>query len=407
VSALRPILFWMHLAVGVTAGAIILLMSFTGVLLMYERQILAWADSGYRSTAPAPGAARLPLEDLVERVRQAQPGLQPTAITVRADDTAAVAVAGGGRTMYVDAYRGEIVGEASRTGARAAMASLREWHRWLAMSEEDRATGRAITGWSTLLFLGLVVSGMFLWIPRRWTWTQVRAILLFRAGLRGKARDFNWHHAIGIWSAIPLFFVVISALPISFPWANALIYRTVGETPPPAPARPAGAAAGGGAATPVRVDGLDRAFATAREQLEGWRTIQVRVPAAKGAYAFTIDRGDGGQPHLRDTLTVSTAGAVVSFEPFSSQTLGRRLRSLSRFTHTGEVLGLAGQTVAGLVSAGATVLVWTGLALAFRRLLEKVAVLQGAGVQRAGVQRAGDLKAGGYLNEPHSSISDP
>ena len=40
-----------------------------------------------------------------------------------------------------------------------------------------------------------------------------------------------------------------------------------------------------------------------------------------------------------------------------------------RFAHTGEVLGLAGQTVAGVVSAGGVVLVWTGIALALRRFL--------------------------------------
>ena len=39
-----------------------------------------------------------------------------------------------------------------------------------------------------------------------------------------------------------------------------------------------------------------------------------------------------------------------------------------RFAHTGEVLGIPGQTIAGLVSAGGAVLVWTGMALAWRRL---------------------------------------
>jgi hypothetical protein len=39
-----------------------------------------------------------------------------------------------------------------------------------------------------------------------------------------------------------------------------------------------------------------------------------------------------------------------------------------RFAHTGEVLGLAGQTIAGMATAGGTVLVYTGIALAFRRL---------------------------------------
>ncbi|MBP7778413.1 MAG: hypothetical protein KA371_14950 [Acidobacteria bacterium] len=38
-----------------------------------------------------------------------------------------------------------------------------------------------------------------------------------------------------------------------------------------------------------------------------------------------------------------------------------------RFAHTGEYYGLTGQTIAGLVSAGGAVLVYTGLALAWRR----------------------------------------
>ena len=40
-----------------------------------------------------------------------------------------------------------------------------------------------------------------------------------------------------------------------------------------------------------------------------------------------------------------------------------------RFAHTGEVLGLPGQTIAGIASAGAVVLVYTGLALALRRFV--------------------------------------
>ena len=60
-------------------------------------------------------------------------------------------------------------------------------------------------------------------------------------------------------------------------------------------------------------------------------------------------------------------GEVVSYEAFGDQSLGRQLRSISRFAHTGEVLGIPGQTIAGLATAGSVVLVWTGLALAWRR----------------------------------------
>jgi uncharacterized iron-regulated membrane protein len=63
------------------------------------------------------------------------------------------------------------------------------------------------------------------------------------------------------------------------------------------------------------------------------------------------------------------SGAVERCETFADQSRGRRLRSWLRFAHTGEYYGLAGQTIAGLVSAGGAVLVWTGIALALRRLL--------------------------------------
>ena len=44
---LRSFIFWPHLITAVSAGLVILLMSVTGVLLTYERQMLAWADSRF------------------------------------------------------------------------------------------------------------------------------------------------------------------------------------------------------------------------------------------------------------------------------------------------------------------------------------------------------------------------
>ncbi len=62
IMRLRSILFWLHLPLGVIAGAVILIMSVTGVLLTYQRQITAWADMrGYRVER---AAQRLPADVL-------------------------------------------------------------------------------------------------------------------------------------------------------------------------------------------------------------------------------------------------------------------------------------------------------------------------------------------------------
>ena len=86
---------------------------------------------------------------------------------------------------------------------------------------------------------------------------------------------------------------------------------------------------------------------------------------------FTIDQGNGGQPTLRHGLTLDRAtGSVAAWEPFSSQSPGRKARTYIRFLHTGEALGPVGQTIAGIVSLTSLVMVWTGLALAYRRLIQ-------------------------------------
>ncbi len=130
---------------------------------------------------------------------------------------------------------------------RQFMSDMRAWHRWLAYEDEARLTARAVTGWSNVAFLFIVVSGLYLWFPRRWSWQHVRPVLMFTGGARGKARDFNWHNVIGVWCLVPLFIVVISAVPISFPWGNDLVYRAMGEEPPPRRGGGPGEAGRGGA----------------------------------------------------------------------------------------------------------------------------------------------------------------
>jgi uncharacterized iron-regulated membrane protein len=121
----------------------------------------------------------------------------------------------------------------------------------------------------------------------------------------------------------------------------------------------------------VSFAGLDAAWAAAEAQVPEWRAISTRLGGSPDApFTLTVDAGYGGQPQKRGTLTVDRAsGAVRSWETFEALSPGRRARSWLRFAHTGEYYGLTGQTVAGLVSAGGAVLVYTGLALAWRRFM--------------------------------------
>lgn len=372
----RTALFWAHLTTGVVAGSVILLMCVTGVVLTYEKQMLEWADqrSGW---VPLSAGPALSPETLLVAAMGAVPGVAPTGITLRADRRSPATVSfEGGKALLLDASTATVLGEPS-PGLRRFFRSMTNWHRWLALEGTSRATGRAITGAANLGFLFIVLGGMYLWLPKVLAWIQLKQVLWFRRGLAPKARDFNWHNVIGIWSAVPLAIVVAGAVPISYGWGGALVYRMVGETPP-APAAPA-ARPGPAGAGPRRTEadaprkpdlsGLDRAWVSAQGEVPEWRAATVRLAASGEApHVVTIDAGYGGQPQYRTTLTIARAdGAVTRRERFDDLSPGRQWRSWFRFAHTGEYYGLTGQTIAGVVSAGGAVLVYTGIALSLRR----------------------------------------
>jgi len=369
---LRRVIFWCHLAAGVCAGVVILIMSVTGVLLAYERQLTRWADTrDYVVARPSPDAARLPLKALLAKAREGQTAA-PTSVTLyRGEAEPATVSFQGGRSLFVNPYTGEVMGEGSPR-VRAFFRGVTDWHRWLGAGGESRAAGRAVTGAANLVFLFIVMSGFYLWWPRRWTRSSLRAVTWFRRMQTARARDFNWHNVVGFWSALPLFVVVLSAVVISYTWASDLVYKLAGEEPPAQQQRggPPGGAGQQQQGAAVPLEGLDALLARAERQVEGWRGITLQLPPkADAPVTFAIDRGNGGQPQLRSQLTLDRAtGEVVRWEPYSNYTLGRRLRSWLRFAHTGEVYGLIGQTVAALASAGGALLVYTGLSLALRRM---------------------------------------
>ena len=218
-----------------------------------------------------------------------------------------------------------------------------EWHRWLGAKGDNRNVARAITGACNLGFLFMVVSGFYLWWPRNWNLKSLRNITWFRRGLPSRVRDFNWHNTIGFWSAAPLFIIVLSGVVISYTWAGNLVYRIVGETPPaprarikhPSPSNDQ-TFAPANILTPPSNERSNKSATGAASRCNYLQTHRRH-------FTFNIDRGNGGQPQKRGQLVLDRAtGEVVRWEPFSSNTRGRQLRSILRFAHTGEVVGLAG-----------------------------------------------------------------
>ena len=97
----------------------------------------------------------------------------------------------------------------------------------------------------------------------------------------------------------------------------------------------------------------------------------MRLPdRPRAPVSFTMNDARHWNTFARSQLTLDAAtGDIVRWEPYAGQSRGQKWRGWVRFGHTGELGGIVGQALAGIASLGGVVLVWTGLALAFRRLV--------------------------------------
>lgn len=268
-------------------------------------------------------------------------------------------------------YTGRVLGKGSKLSDW--FHEVIDWHRWLGMEGEGRAAGRAITGACNLAFFWLTISGVYLWWPQRWHWRSIKPGLLFNFHLRGKARDWNWHNVIGFWSSAVLVVLTLTAVLMSYPWANDLLYTLTGSEPPPRNQGPGAQAQdqqrrGGGAARKRTPMASFDAFQASAERLSpGWVMMMIRLPP-HGDVPVTDSILESSAPHMfaRSQLTLNRASAeIVKWAPYANNSTGRKLRSWFRGLHTGEAFSFVGQTVAGLASLGGCFLVWTSFAMAW------------------------------------------
>jgi uncharacterized iron-regulated membrane protein len=313
------------------------------------------------------------MNELLQAVRRAGIG-DPTAIVLRNQTEAAIQFSiGRSKTVYVDPYTGAVLGVSSER-AHEFFLAVERLHRALGAPLGSKTVGHWLAAISNLLFGALILLGVILWMPRKWIRKAVRASIIFRTGLRGRARAWNWHNVIGIWCALPLLVIAVTGIVMSYSWANALLFRLAGSTPAATGREGGDRRPLGRQSTAGPEPNYDQMFTVARGLNSGWHTITLNVARdASATVAAVIDTGTGGQPQKRSQYLLNrNTGALVKTSTFADGSLGQRLRAFVRFGHTGEYGGWPGQAIAAVASLGACVLVYTGLSLSLRRLAAKL-----------------------------------
>ncbi len=353
--AFRRRLLSLHLWAGLTIGLVVAMLGLTGAGLVFRTKLEPRFNPEIMRVEPGP--VRLSHDLLVANARAANPmsGLaymrtftEPERpVMIRFKDN---------RTYYVNPYTGTVLGWQNRNSG--IFGRLVEMHRLRYLGE----AGGEVTATCALIFTFVIITGIVLWVPA--TRAALKAGLVPKFKLTGRALMFNLHRTFAIYAALIVLTSAATGVPQAFEWAKGILYRISGSTEmiPPAP--------------PVANTGGESIEAV-------WQNLLQRAPNVGEALLYFPKGGlvegyfvekEAPFPYARGEIWCDPAGNVIRFTPYRQTSAGFRLYWWLYSVHTGQVGGVVGQLLLLFGGLSVPFLAVTGLLSYLRRKSPKPAI---------------------------------
>lgn len=209
-----------HFYAGLFVMPLLLLLSITGTLYVFQPQIeAALYPNRLFVAAPAQDAARLSYSDLARAAQAALPA-QSSLLRVNVNNTVDRSAelvyklpSGRKTSIYLNPYNGQVLGRLDVD--RRFMQVVRNLHRDLMLGRWGGILMELAATWT----LVMLATGIALWWPDKSSQAvSSKGRLRPRAELRGRLWWRDLHTVIGIWFAAGAFFFVLSGMPWSGVW---------------------------------------------------------------------------------------------------------------------------------------------------------------------------------------------
>jgi uncharacterized iron-regulated membrane protein len=343
----------LHLVLGFASGLVVLVVSLTGSLLVFEHE-LEEAVAHDRFFVERPGTRRLPADALLAGVRAAYPGRPVGGFEIDHDarKTVRVKLEEPRTTVFVNPYSGQIQGEQAHD-ARFFTVVLK-LHRYL-LAEE---AGKAVTGVSCVVFVLMLLSGVVLWWPRNAAFLRDR--LRVRLKARWRRVNYDAHSVAGFYAALPLLVIALTGLVWAYKPVNGAIFLLLDDKPQDK-SKPV-SVAGGRTAGGLAYEGL---VARTHRQYAFPGDLTVNLPKDDSA-SVVVAKEDlsAALPNVVSFLYFDQySGELLKAEPYETVSRGMKVRRAVYPIHTGSVGGVFTKIIALLVSLFAASLPVTGFLL--------------------------------------------
>lgn len=340
-------IFRVHRITGLIAGVFLLLLSFTGSLLVFSDEIDHAANKDIYEVKP--GGTRLPLNELYQKGLAATPGTAyltflrlpqspEESLIMRAEYSAEDKT-----YIYLNPYTGEVI------HSRGNKNYFTGWLLFLHFTLLSGRNGSIAILCVTLIMLISIATGLYVYRK------HIGKVLTFRDKIEWKYRKRRWrnlHRVIGVWALLFNLLMVVTGIVIQLRVVSSRVTKTVVYKAVEAP-----------------ID-YDRLLTAARAEIPGITVMGIRPPRTAGGPVLFL--GNAGEPALFGKYASSVSiqpesGEVVKKVDFKSAGFKQRLNASVIQLHFGNYGGIPLKILWTLLGLTPGMLALSGILIWYRR----------------------------------------
>ncbi|PUZ21556.1 PepSY domain-containing protein [Chitinophaga costaii] len=351
-SSFYRVAAWLHLWLGLISGAIMVVVCVTGCIWVFQDEITLLTHPEMKVTAQdKPVITPAALLNIAGAVC---PGKRPVYAIYQQNRaiTMGLGVDSLGMAMLrVHPYTGQVLSlERRKAGETDFFRFILNGHRTLWL---PKAIGRPIVDYGTLLFVLILLSGIVLWWPRKWTKAarQQGFSIKWKASL--KRVNYDLHKVLGFYALLVLLVSGLTGLVFGVAWFSKGLYWVTS----------------GGNSLPANIinrsdTSLPRATRYTLSQAidHSWNKVLTQFPAAQGFYVVFADTArassviaisiypSAGKYYDRCTVNFDQhTGKQLPFPnklfetSYAASSGAAKLRRMNYDIHVGSMLGLPGK----------------------------------------------------------------
>jgi uncharacterized iron-regulated membrane protein len=338
----------LHLWLGLSSGIIIFIIAITGCLYAFQEEIQNSTEE-YRFVEKQDKPFLLPSQ-LEQIARKELPNKSLHAIKYNGREKSAEAIFFHNQPtyyyiVYLNPYSGKVLEKANMEEGFFKFILNGHFYLWL-----PPEIGQTVVASATLIFLMLLLSGLYLWYPRNKNAIKQRFSFQWKKGTKWKRKNYDLHNITGFYVLTIALVFAITGLVWGFQWFAYSYYTILGGEKSLIYEDPVSTKKTAHPNNPV-----DKIWVLMQKEYPQAKSIEVHPPendSTSIAANANSEEGTFWKTDYRyfDQYTLEEKEVKHIYGKYKNTTTSDKLMRMNYDIHTGAVLGLAGKIFAFLIS---------------------------------------------------------